>query len=187
MIVPRRLTHMAATVGLSLLVFSLLVFAQKGNTGQLKTKINPGRTGIFVDGKYLGPAANFRVARTYSLPAGEHEVLLTEPRYKDVTTKITIQPGKTTVLRQSMEPLPAPKPPFGRLRILQGSSNKFGAVYLNGKYMGHIDEFSNASQALFIPPGEYQLKIAPVDGGQEHVETIIIKENQTTTIKAGGK
>lgn len=170
----------------SFCAFSLCVWAQGAN-GQLKTKINPGRAGVFVDGKYLGPAANFRIARTYSLPAGEHELVLTEPRYKDIKTKITIQPGKTTVIKQVMEALPTPKPPFGRLRITQGSSGKFGAVYLNDKYMGHIDEFSNAAQGLLINPGEYQLRIASAEGGQDHVEKITIKENQTTLIKAGSK
>ncbi len=166
-------------------VFSFAAWAQ--GTGRLKTKINPGRAGVFVDGKYLGPAANFRVARTYTLPAGEHELKLSEPRYKDFTTKFTIQAGKTTVVKQQMDPLPAPKPPFGRLRIVQGSSGKFGAVYLNDKYMGHIDEFSNFAQGLKITPGEYQLRIASADGGQDHVEKIVIKENQVTTVKAGTK
>ncbi len=171
----------------ALLAFSLLAWAQKGDTGKLKTHVNPGRAGVFVDGKYLGPAANFKVARTYVLPAGEHELLLTEPRYKDITTKITIQAGKTMVVKQVMEALPAPKPPFGRLRIMQGSGSKFGAVYINGKYMGHVDEFSNSSQGLLIAPGEYELKIASATGGQDHVEKITIKENQTTTIKPGSK
>jgi len=187
MAVLTRWVRKASVVSIFLLVFSLIALAQKGDTGQLKTKVNPGRTGVFVDGKYLGPAANFRSARTYSLPAGEHELLLTEPRYKDFTTKITIQAGKTAVLERRMEPLPVPKPPFGRLRVVQSSSGKFGAVYLNGKYMGHIDEFSNFAQGLLINPGEYQLKIAVVGGGQDHEENITIKENQTTTVTAGTK
>jgi hypothetical protein len=182
-----RLARIGGLVVFSFFAFSLVALAQTGNTGKLKTKVNPGRAGVFVDGKYLGPAANFRIARTYSLPAGEHELLLTDPRYKDITTKITIEPGKTTVVKQVMEPLPAPKPPFGRLRIEQGSSGKFGAVYINGKYMGHIDEFSNFAQGLLISPGEYELRIAAVGGGQDHEEKITIKENQTTTVKAGSK
>jgi hypothetical protein len=180
-------TRLTGLMAFSLLAFPLLVWAQKGDTGQLKAKVNPGRAGVFVDGKYLGPAANFRIARTYSLPAGEHALLLTEPRYKDITTNFTIQPGKTTVVKQVMEPLPAPKPPFGRLRIMQGSSGKFAAVYINGKYMGHVDEFSNAAQGLLISPGEYELRIASPGGGQDHLEKITIKENQTTTVKAGVK
>ncbi len=186
MMVQARLIRLTLIV-FSLCACSMLVWAQKGDTGQLKTKVKPGRAGVFIDGKYLGPAANFRIARTYSLSAGEHELLLAEPRYKDIATKFTIQPGKTTVVKHVMEPLPAPKPPFGRLRIVQGSSGKFGAVYINDKYMGHIDEFSNFAQGLLINPGDYQLKIASAEGGQDHVEQITIKENQTTTIKAGSK
>ena len=111
MIIHSRMIRRASLVVLSLLISSLVLFAQKGDAGRLKTKVNPGRAGIFIDGKYLGPAANFGMARTYSLPAGEHELLLTEPRYKDFTTKIKIEAGKTTVLSQSLEALPTPKPP----------------------------------------------------------------------------
>lgn len=38
-----------------------------------------------------------------------------------------------------MKALPPANPPFGVLRT--NSSDKFGAVYVNGKYMGHVDEF----------------------------------------------
>jgi len=50
--------------------------ARNATTGQLKVKADPGRAGVFVDGKYLGPAANFKRPRTYTLPVGTHEVLL---------------------------------------------------------------------------------------------------------------
>ena len=28
------------------------------DTGRLKTEVEPGRAGVFIDGKYVGPAAN---------------------------------------------------------------------------------------------------------------------------------
>src|SRR5262252_4765223 len=58
------------------------------NAGSLCVKAKPGRAGVFVDGKYLGPAANFRVARTYQVAAGEHELKLVDPRYEELTTKV---------------------------------------------------------------------------------------------------
>ncbi len=183
--IQRRWAYAAPVAIICLCALSLSLWAQ--NTGKLKTEVNPGRAGVFLDGKFLGPAANFKMGRTYTVPAGDHELKLVEPRYKDFTTKVTVQAGKTTVFKQNMEPLPAPKPPFGKLRVIQGSSGKFGAVYLNDHYMGHIDEFSNFAQGLLISPGEYQLRIASVDGGQDHVEKITIKENQTTVVKAGSK
>ena len=53
--------------------FGAVAFAQ-GN-GYIKTHIDPGRAGVFVDGKYVGPAANFKVARKYSVAAGDHDPL----------------------------------------------------------------------------------------------------------------
>ena len=74
-------------------ILQLPMTAQQSG-GFLKVKANTGRAGVFVDGKYLGPAANFRVARKYALAAGEHEVKLVEPRYEEFSTKVTITAGR---------------------------------------------------------------------------------------------
>jgi hypothetical protein len=169
---------------LSLAAFILIpiVVLHAADQGKLKTKVNPGRAGVFVDGKYLGPAANFAMARTYLLPAGEHEVKLVEPRYKEITTKVTITPGKTTIVRETMQALPLPKPPFGRLRTV--ASDKFAAVYVNNQFMGHVDEFSNFAQGLLLNPGEYTVRIVPTGGGQPYEEKVNIKENQVVVVHA---
>jgi hypothetical protein len=61
----------ALSILLGMLILQNAGIAQK-DVGYLKVDANPGRTGIFVDDKYLGPAANFRVDRTYSLSPGQH-------------------------------------------------------------------------------------------------------------------
>jgi hypothetical protein len=163
---------------LMLMALAAPVFAQK--PGYLKTVVEPGRAGVFVDGKYVGPAKNFGSARKYPLTAGEHEVKLAEPRYEEVTQKVTITAGKTTVLNQSLKALPVPKPPFGMIRIVGAA--KYSAVYINDKYYGHADEYSNSSQRLLIPPGEYDVKVVGVDGGASKEEKVKITADQTTII-----
>ena len=59
-------------------------------TGNLKVKASPSRAGVFLDGKYLGPAGNFSFARTYAVAAGEHELKLSEPRCQDVTDRKSV-------------------------------------------------------------------------------------------------
>lgn len=149
--------------------------------GYLKTKVSPGRAGVFVDGKYVGPAANFAVGRKYALPAGEHEIKLAEPRYQEATTKVTITAGKTTVLRETLKPLALAKPPFGRLRII--SADKFAAVYVNGKYMGHADEFSNFAQGLLLNPGQYDVKVEPLSGGKAVEQKVTIQADKVVIVK----
>ena len=164
-----------------LLIGSQTLFAQQGETGYLKTKVSPGRAGVLADGKYLGPAANQGFARKYVLPSGEHEVTLTEPRYQDYSGKVTIEAGKTTVIRQSLQALPPAKGPFGKLRTI--GPDHFAAVFVNGKYMGHVDEFSNSGQRLLMAPGDYTVKIVPSGVGQPYEEKIRLEAEKTTVVQ----
>jgi hypothetical protein len=147
------------------------------DSGYLKTSVEPGRAGVFVDGKYVGPARNFGSSRRYALPPGEHEVRLSEPRYSDVTTKVTIEAGKTFKLAQSMSALPPAKGPFGMVRIV--SADKFAPVLVNRKFMGHAEEFNNSVQGLKINPGEYLIQIG---SGQE--EKIKVEAEKMTMVRA---
>lgn len=162
-----------------LLLACLPLVAQQG-TGTLKTKVSPSRAGVFIDGKYVGPAGNFASARKYTVAAGEHEVKLVEPRYQDVVKKVTIVAGKTTDLTETMTKLPLPQPPFGGIRIV--GAEKFAAVYLWDKYMGHADEFNAPAQRLLVPPGQYGLKIVSASGATLHDEKITVEANKTVTI-----
>jgi hypothetical protein len=158
----------------------LPLLGQAQEMGSLCVKANTGRAGVFVDGKYLGPAANFRVARTYPVAAGDHDVKLADPRYEELTTKVTITAKKKTTIHETLKELPPAKPPFGRLRT--ESTDKFAAVYVNEKYMGHADEFSNFAQGLLLNPGEYAVKIVPASGAPI-TQTVKIEADKTTIVK----
>ena len=177
--VARCIDHTFMRTMILLASASLVCFA--ADTGRLKTEIDPGRAGVFIDGKYVGPAANFKIARTYELSAGEHEIKLAEPRYEEIVTKVTITAGEKTVLKEKMKALPPAKPPFGQLRV--ENADHFAAVYVNGHYMGHVDEFSNFSQGLLLNPGTYEVRIVPVSGQNPVTKTITIEANKTTLAK----
>ncbi len=175
-----RLVSFARNAALLIAVICIPVVGQQ-NTGYLKTKVKPSRAGVFIDGKYVGPAGNFGVGRKYAVPAGEHEVRFSEPRYEDFVTKFTIETGKTSKLAARMNAVPLAKPPFGRLRTT--SSDKFAAVYVNGKYMGHVDEFSNSFQGLQLNPGDYAVKVVPLAGGEGKEEQVKIEADKVTIVR----
>jgi len=172
-----RIISIARNVALLIAVASIPVVGQQ-STGYLKTKVDPGRAGVFIDGKYIGPAGNFGIGRKYVVAAGEHEVRLSEPRYEDAVTKVTIEPGKTTKLAETMKAVPLAKPPFGRLRTI--CPDKFAAVYVNGKFMGHAGEFNNPVQGLLLNPGAYSVKVVPVSGGVGREEQVKIEADKVT-------
>jgi hypothetical protein len=165
------------------LILSTTAFAQNGEprAGSLKTKVDPGRAGVFIDGKYVGSAANFHRARSFNLNAGEHEVTLVDPRYEEWKGKVTIRGGETVTLSQKLKELPKPQGPFGRLRIV--SFDKYAAVFLNGKFYGHADEISNFAQGLLIAPGEYALRVDSMTGAPVYEEKVKLEAGKTTTVK----
>jgi len=168
-------------LGACLLAAAILpLLCQAQENGSLCVKANTGRAGVFVDGKYLGPAANFRVARTYPVAAGEHELKLDDPRYEELTTKVTIAAGKKTTVQETLKDLPPAKPPFGRVRT--ESADKFAAVYVNDKYMGHAGEFNNSVQGLLLNPGDYNVRIVPASGSPV-TQTVKVEADKTVIVK----
>ena len=161
-----------------LILFSAACAA--ADTGRLKTEVNPGRAGVFIDGKYVGPAANFKIARTYEVAPGEHEVKLSDPRYEEIVRKVTITAGKQTVVKETMTALPPAKPPFGKLRV--ENSDHFAAVYVNDRFMGHVDEFSNFAQALLLNPGTYEVRVVPLNGSPI-TKSVTIEADKTVIVK----
>ena len=134
--------------------------------GAIKALGKPGRAGVFVDGKYVGPAGRFTVPEKYSIEPGEHEVTLKDPRYEDFSTKVSVQAGKTAKVRYKLKPVTLPPPPYGRVRFGGGEAESFisvtagdvSPVYINDKFYGYLDELNNAGGGLLLPPGDYKIK-----------------------------
>src|ERR1700690_3867984 len=79
--------------------------AAQGTMGYLKVKAHPKRAGVFIDNKYLGPAANFGVTRKYPVAPGKHEIELKESLSEDYATAVEIVSGKTTTIQETMKPI----------------------------------------------------------------------------------
>lgn len=170
------------TLGISTLLLACGTLAgQQKDAAYLKTKVDPGRAGVFVDGKYLGPARNFGVARKYSVPAGQHQVKLVDPRYEEFSTTVELKAGKTTDVSQTLKALPPAKGPFGMIHTEY--PDKFAAVYVNDHFYGHAGEFNNSMQALLLPPGEYTVRIEPVSGGSPVTQTVKLEALKAVVVK----
>jgi hypothetical protein len=154
--------------------------AAQETMGYLKVKANPHRTGVFVDNKYLGPAANFGMTRKYAVAPGKHEVELKESLSEDFATSVEIVAGKTTTIQETMKPVEPPKPPFGTLKI--EGFDKYAAVYVNGHFVGHKDEFDNFAQGLLLNPGSYEIRVEPTNGQSPLTEKVTIEANKSTTV-----
>ena len=166
-----------------------LVQLLAADRGYIRARGNPSNAGVFVDGKYAGPAGRFTVPEKYEADAGPHEVSFKDPRYEEMTTKVTVVAGKTTKLKFNLKKLPEPKGPFGRLRLGGGEKESFisvttgdvGAIYINGKFVGHVDELNNLGSGILLPEGEYELYVSsPLFG--EIRQQVKITANKVTVV-----
>jgi hypothetical protein len=164
-------------------------FGATKDYGYIKARGNPGDAGLFINGKYIGPAARFTVPEKYHAPLGEVEVSIRDPRSEDFTSKVMVQPGKTVHLQYHLRRLEPAKPPFGTFRLSGGtpesgfslSGGDIGAVYINDKYYGYVEELNNVGSGILLNPGTYDLHIeSPLLGDIR--QKITIEANKTTMV-----
>lgn len=157
--------------------------------GAIKARGKPGRAGVFVDGKYVGPAVRFTVPEKYETDAGEHEIRISDPRYEDYTTKVTVRPGKTTKISYKLKPVALAPPPYGRIRFGGGEPESFisvtagdvSPVYINDKFYGYLDEMNNRGSGWLIPPGTYRVKVSsPIFGDID--QSVTVEANKVVVI-----
>ena len=171
----------------AILLPAAVLFAE--DTGYVKARGKPGSAAVFINGKYIGPAERFTVPEKYASPTGEVEVTFREPRYEEYTTKVTVAARKTTKIHYNLKKLPVPEPPFGRFRLGGGEAESFisvavgdtGAVYINDKYYGYVDELNDAGGGLLLKPGTYELHVvSPLFG--DFKKQITIEANKVTVV-----
>jgi hypothetical protein len=169
-------------------IFAITI-ANAADTGYVKAHGKPGDAGVFINGQYAGPATRFTVPEKYPSPAGDVEVTFKDPRYEDYTTKITVRPKKTTKVKYALKPVEPAKPPFGRFRLGGGEAESFmsvaagdtGAVYINDKFFGYVDELNNPGGGILLNPGTYDLHVvSPLFGDMR--QNITIEANKVTVV-----
>ena len=149
------------------------------NPGILKTKVKPDDAGVWVDGEYVGHADRFSgPGENLFLPPGEHEIRFTMVYYKDHVEKVTIEPGKKTVIRQKLGPSDEKKPtgPFGKVKIHPAQALN-AAVIVNGRHIGYADQINKIGQTLLLMPGKHTIELR-YDGFKPYKTTIEVEANQ---------
>jgi hypothetical protein len=193
----KRIMHQISAKKLSIVVLALAAAFSAfgaGDVGKVKCVGRPGDAGVFIDGKYVGPASRFTVPESYEAPAGTVEVTLKDPRYEDFTSKVTVRAKKKTKIHYAMKKLPEPKGPFGLFRLKGGEPESFisvaagdiSPIYINDKFYGHVDELNNLGSGILLQPGTYDLRISsPIFG--EINQKLVIEANKTTYVPISKK
>jgi hypothetical protein len=82
--------------------------------------------------------------------------------YQDFTQTIVLQPGQTQIIRVTMDkaatgPMPADRE-LATIKINVNPSR--AAVFVDGRFVGHVGEFGGLGRAMLVVPGAHQIRIA---------------------------
>lgn len=126
---------------------------------QGKSKIEK-TSGVWIDGQYVGYLRELKGARKVLLLPGEHWISVRQTGYQDFTQTITINPGQKRVVRVAMQKaLTGAMPTAWSTVKLEVNPNR-AAVFLDGRFVGHVGEFEGLGRSHMIVPGDHHIKIA---------------------------
>ncbi|HST10510.1 MAG TPA: PEGA domain-containing protein [Terriglobales bacterium] len=116
--------------------------------------------GVWVDGQYVGSVQELAGDKKLKLLPGKHEIVIRQAWYNEFVTEVLLEPGHTHEVNVNLVKsarLPT-KDATGELKIAATPSR--AAVFVDGQYAGHVDEFDGVGKAMLLTPGQHRLHIA---------------------------
>ncbi len=115
--------------------------------------------GVWVDGQYVGYVGEMKGSKKLLLMPGDHQLSCRYSGYREFSQKVSVEPGKKLDVRvhlvKETDEQSSQVTSVIRLEVKPDRA----AVFLNGGYVGHVDEFNGPGQAMIVPAGSYDLKI----------------------------
>jgi len=117
-------------------------------------------SGVWIDGQYVGYLKELKGNKKVLLLPGEHSISVRQNGYEDFAQNITVRAGETQVIRVVMQKAATGAYPaqWASVKIIVNPSR--AAVFLDGRFIGHVGEFEGMGRALLVAPGPHQIKIA---------------------------
>jgi hypothetical protein len=116
--------------------------------------------GVWVDGQYVGFVKELAGDKKLMLLPGKHEIVIRQAWYNEFVKDVILEPGQTHEVKVELVKsarLPT-KDATGELKIAATPSR--AAVFVDGQYAGHVDEFDGMGKSMLLTPGQHRLRIA---------------------------
>jgi PEGA domain len=117
-------------------------------------------SGVWVDGQYVGYLKELKGNKRILLLPGEHTISVRQNGYQDFNDTILVKPGQKQTVKVAMVKGPTGLAPAQWAEIKIAVAPNRAAVFLDGRFVGHVGEFDGLGKALLVAPGSHDIKIA---------------------------
>lgn len=117
-------------------------------------------SGVWVDGQYVGYLKELKGSKKVMLLPGEHTISVRQNGYQDFTETVLISPGGKQVVKVAMVKAATGTMPVVWSQVKIAVNPSRAAVFLDGRFVGHVGEFEGIGRALQVAPGDHKIKIA---------------------------
>jgi hypothetical protein len=158
-----RLGRFVPLVAALILLFSAAdSFADNQVMGEVKfegvTKAERD-SGVWIDGQYVGYLKELKGDKKVMLLPGEHEIIVRQAGLDDFIRKIVVEPGQKQTVRVAMQKSAGWVMPSAVSTLKLKVQPDRAAVFLDGRYIGHVGEFGGKFHSLVIASGTHRIKV----------------------------
>ena len=140
------------------------------------------KSGVWVDGEYLGYLKELKGSKKILLLPGQHEIAVRQDGYHEFTQKIAVRPGEKQTISVKMVRDPSFIMPSVVSEIKLAVTPDRAAVFVDGQFVGHVREFGGVGKSLLIAPGHRKLTVS-LPGYQSFSTEVDLAPNQKFQIK----
>ena len=139
-------------------------------------------SGVWVDGQYVGYLKELKGSKKVLLLPGEHVITVRQNGFQDFSEHVVLQPGQKQLVRVTMEKAPRGEMPAVLAEVKISVNPSRAAVFLDGRFVGHVGEFQGVGRGLEIAAGAHKIRIA-LPGYQTFETEINPLGNQKVEVK----
>jgi hypothetical protein len=138
--------------------------------------------GIWVDGLYLGYVKELKGDKKVLLLPGEHDVVARQSGYKEFEEKITVEPGKGSVVKVDLTKDPSAHFSNVTSEIKLKVDPDRAAVFVDGNFAGYVHQFGGVGRAMLVSPGKHEIKVA-LPGYRDFTTEVNLLPKQKYTVE----
>jgi hypothetical protein len=138
--------------------------------------------GIWIDGQYLGYVKELKGDKKVVMLPGDHDVIARQTGYKEFEQKVTLEPGKTSLI--TVQLIKDPTAHFSNVtsEIKLDVEPDRAAVFVDGNFAGYVHQFGGVGRAMLVSPGKHEIKIA-LPGYRDFTEEVNLLPKQKFTVE----